>query len=236
MAKTKLPGVYMLRNKLNGKVYIGESTDISNRFKRYRWATKSTKDYAEVNRPITNALRQDGIENFEFKILESGPEYNDRYLRSKTEIEYIYKYQSYDETLGYNITKGGESGPKIPRRQSTKERIKRAKAVFLYDTKTTDTQLYFSGAKGVGIDLGFGKDVVSHTVKRGSLMLNRYYVIPANYKERHEILEQLRVKKTQNSCKYPKLKATLAESFAKYELVVSYIDLISYEYYGFSDS
>jgi GIY-YIG catalytic domain protein len=235
MARIKLPGVYMIRNKLNNKVYIGESTDIPNRFKRYRWAVNSSANYAEVTRPITMAMRQDGIENFEFRILKSGPEYKDRYLRLQTEIEYIYEYQSYDGRFGYNETKGGESGPITSRTQSTKERTKRSKAVFLYDTETQNTQLYFSGAKGVGVDLGFGKDVMSHTVKRGSLLLDRYYVIPVSYTERHELLEKLRVKKTQNTDQPARAQAHSAKAFARYELAVTYIDLIAYEYYGLSD-
>lgn len=235
MSKIKLPGVYMLRNKLNGKVYIGESSDISNRFKRYRWAVNSTAAYAEVSRPITIAMRQDGIDNFEFKILKAGPEYKDKYLRLQTEIEYIYEYKSYDNRFGYNETKGGESGPIASRTQTTKERTKRSKAVFLYDTKNQSALLYFSGAKGVGDDLGYSKDVMSHTLHRGSLLADRYYIIPANYKDRHKLLEKLRIKKTQNENQPLRAQSHSANAFRKYELIVTYIDLISYEYYGLSD-
>lgn len=230
MARTKLPGVYMIRNKLNNKVYIGESVDIPTRFKRYRWAIKSNSGYAEVKRDIVQDIKKFGIENFEFKILVSGSKYKNRDTRLQVETEYIYEYQSYDSKYGYNETCGGEGGPSVPREQHILERNKRAKDMFLYNIKTGSVLLYFTGAKGIGKDLGFSKDVMSHSVNRGSLVLNRYFLIPANRKARKELLSKLEDKKSKASTPSAKAKAT--KSFEQYKDAVLFIDKVSKEFYG----
>ncbi len=237
MSAIKISGVYMIRNKLNGKVYIGESVDIRRRWNLYKWASVSDKNYPETTRAITKAIRSDGIENFEFSILQSGENMKDKFNRLAVEAEYIMNYQSYNSEFGYNQTTGNEPYliNDIPRVQSTKEKLKRATPVFLFNIETRNTLLYLSGAKGVGDDLGYNKDVMSHSVKRGSLIENKYYIIPADYKLRHNLLEKLRIKKTQNFDKSAKAQSKSGNTFKKYEAVVAYIDLIAFETFGFSE-
>ena len=237
MATIKLPGVYMIRNKNNNKVYIGQSSDIRNRWKRYRWAVNSDKSYDETTRPVVLAMRAEGIENFEFSIICSNNAMQDKLIRLAVEEEYIMKYQSYDNRYGYNISAGNEPyimyRTNFRREQKTVEKMNRANPVFLFDITNRNTLLYLSGAKGIGDDLGYDKDVMSHSIKRGSLINKRYYIIPADYKARHELLEKLRVKKTQNTDQSTRAQSHSANTFAKYELVVSYIDLVAIEFgYG----
>ena len=87
MSAIKISGVYMIRNKLNGKVYIGESVDIRRRWNLYKWASVSDKNYPETTRAITKAIRSDGIENFEFSILQSGENMKDKFNRLAVEAE-----------------------------------------------------------------------------------------------------------------------------------------------------
>ena len=238
MPTVKISGVYKIRNKINNKVYIGQSIDIRHRWNLYKWGATSTKNYPETTRAITRAIREDGIENFEFTILRCDDTMKDVYNRLAVEAEYIMNYRSYDPEFGYNQTVGNEPYlfNDLPRIQSTQEKLKRAKPVFLFDIETRNTMFYFTGAKGVGDELGYGKDVMSHTVQRGSLIDNRYYVIPANYKERHKILEKLRVKKTQNTNQSTKAQSKSGNAFRKYELVVAYIDLVALETFGFDEN
>ena len=51
MPKVKVAGVYMIRNTITGRVYIGESVDIKQRFAKYRWAVSSDKSYKETSVP-----------------------------------------------------------------------------------------------------------------------------------------------------------------------------------------
>ena len=190
-AHTKVPGIYMIKNKLDGKVYIGQSSDILRRFKQYRWAVNSSCKYADVERNVTKAMRKYGIEHFEFIILIAGDEYSDLEARCVAEQEYIALYHANDPDYGYNETCGGDTGLTKARKQHLVERNKRSIDMFLYDTKTDYTLLFFSGSKGIGDYLGYGKDVISHTMNRGSLLDNRYYIIPVDYERRHDILSKL---------------------------------------------
>lgn len=228
--RVKLPGVYMIRNKLNGKIYIGQSQDIAHRFDQYRWGATTNAKYVNKQPPIVWAMRQDGIENFEFTIIDSGPQYKSTYMRTSKEIEMIYRYRSNDPAFGYNESRGGEPGSPTPHKQTFLERANRAKALFLYDTKTGSIMLYFGGAKAIGKDFGytedkqFGKDVMSHTVNRGSLLNNRYYLIPANREDRLNLLEKLRDKKVDNPEINKQFATLAARAFREYEKAVMVVD------------
>lgn len=88
-------GIYKIENKVNGKVYIGKSTDIEERWRQHvRMLNKgchhSTKLQVGVN--------GDGMDSFDFKVIESVD--NDRNLASR-EKHYIDYYDSINN--GYNM-------------------------------------------------------------------------------------------------------------------------------------
>lgn len=90
-------GIYKITNKIDGKVYIGQSNDIERRIREHkRTRTETIDDYINVL----------GVENFDFEILEECSLDN---LDSK-EQEYVEKYNSRQE--GYNIQKGGYNNSK----------------------------------------------------------------------------------------------------------------------------
>lgn len=226
MARIKIPGVYMIRNVLNGKVYIGESKDIRTRWSKYLWAAKSNREYHETKRPLSQAFRSDGIENFEFIILESGDAYNDINVRLTTEAQYIAKYNSTDPDYGYNLSPGFEylrASDDTPRKQSMSERYKRCKPIVEYDIETGSMMVYLGGARSWGEAHGYGKDVSSHTVKRGSLIENRYYLIYADPEQRRKQLEIVRSKKIDTGST-GHAAVRLANAFYKYEAAVNAVD------------
>jgi group I intron endonuclease len=55
-------GIYLIKNNINGKSYIGQSIDIENRWKNH---IRCNKDY-----PLYRAFKKYGVENFTFEILE----------------------------------------------------------------------------------------------------------------------------------------------------------------------
>ena len=89
--------VYMATNQINGKVYIGATTQtLSVRKLQHISASKRGK------RPIAKAIRKYGEENFAFREIETEPSIEKMYER---EQYYIRLYDSMN--IGYNRTTGG---------------------------------------------------------------------------------------------------------------------------------
>jgi group I intron endonuclease len=66
-SENRQAGIYRWTNKINGKIYIGSSQNISKRFSQY-----SNPNYLKRNTsmPICRALLKHGYENFDFSIIE----------------------------------------------------------------------------------------------------------------------------------------------------------------------
>lgn len=111
----KISGVYGLRNKLNGKWYVGVSKDITK-----RWYKAYELMQCKKQLKIYNALKKYGYENFEKIILEEC----DRPMFKERETYWISKYDSVDN--GYNIIHGSASGERplgIRMSEETKRKI-----------------------------------------------------------------------------------------------------------------
>lgn len=94
-------GIYKIENKINGKVYIGQSINIEQRWighKKNIFACNNSYNY-----PLYQAIRKYGLENFDFSIVE---ECLIEQLNEK-EIYYIKLYNSFLSN-GYNQTFGGQ--------------------------------------------------------------------------------------------------------------------------------
>lgn len=89
-------GIYKIRNKINNKVYIGQSRNIERRFREHSLLTGP-----RVTRPYYIDLKKYGVMNFEFSILEECRIGN---LNAREEY-YIKLYNTYED--GYNLTLGG---------------------------------------------------------------------------------------------------------------------------------
>lgn len=106
----KLAGIYIIKNNVNGKCYIGQSVKLRSRLKDHMRNAKNGK----LDLPIYRAINKYGFHNFTVDILESFiPDPNVSNLEliqilDKLEIEYVEKYNAYTE--GYNCTKGGDFG------------------------------------------------------------------------------------------------------------------------------
>lgn len=94
--------IYKITNILNNKCYIGQSNNPMERWKQHKYQAIQEKDKGKS--AIHDALREVGIENFNFEIIGWFEDYNEK------EKEYIKKYNSLIPT-GYNIMEGGEEPP-----------------------------------------------------------------------------------------------------------------------------
>lgn len=88
--------VYLLTNKINGKIYIGQH---QGKF--------LDENYFGGGYLINKAVKKYGKENFDKRILE--------YCRSKQQLDaqekfYIKKYDARNTKIGYNISEGGQGG------------------------------------------------------------------------------------------------------------------------------
>lgn len=90
-----IQGVYKIVNKLNNKVYVGQSINIKSRFQSHKDTLKT-----KYNHPLYNSIRKYGLDNFEFIILE---EINNVLLLDEREQYWIEYYKSYDSNYGYNL-------------------------------------------------------------------------------------------------------------------------------------
>ena len=88
-------GIYKITNKLNGKVYIGQSRDIDARWRQHI----NAKD----NFAIHNAIKKYGKENFKFEVLLECP--TDMLDVWERDMIALYNCMS---PYGYNLTEGGE--------------------------------------------------------------------------------------------------------------------------------
>lgn len=81
----------MILNRINGKMYIGKSTNCYG-----RWLTHRS-DYKEKTNPLYDDMHNYGIENFSFKIIKKIPI---NLLKSEQQ-KYIQKYNTAAPN-GYN--------------------------------------------------------------------------------------------------------------------------------------
>lgn len=94
--------IYIIRNKVNDKVYIGQtSQSVKERFNQHKKPSTIKK---RGSYKIYNAMQKYGIENFYVETLETG--ISESAIDAK-ECEYIEKFDSFRN--GYNSTPGGDS-------------------------------------------------------------------------------------------------------------------------------
>ena len=90
------PGIYAFRNKVNGKVYVGQSKDVRKRRKEHEGKTSSN------SRRFHNALKFHGVDAFEFSVIE----YCDFDALDERETYWIAHLDSVHPN-GYNLKSGG---------------------------------------------------------------------------------------------------------------------------------
>lgn len=98
-------GIYKITNKLNGKCYIGKSSDIEKRWKYHQTQYTYEKEW---NKTLYKAFRKHGLHNFTFEVIESmSKDYYNKFSNNREEYWITY-YDSFNN--GYNETKGGDGG------------------------------------------------------------------------------------------------------------------------------
>jgi hypothetical protein len=99
MAVDTSPGVYMILNRTNGKIYVGSAI---NPALRWRDHVRLLNNGAHTNRNLLLEWHQFGKVAFEFSILENVPDTRNLTLREQF---WINEYSSAEATKGYNMQK-----------------------------------------------------------------------------------------------------------------------------------
>lgn len=90
--------VYVIRNLVNGKVYVGQAKNPAVRKAGHFYeARKGNK------RPLYASIRKHGAENFSFEVLEECADE----LINERERFWVSHFDSYNLEKGYNLTNGG---------------------------------------------------------------------------------------------------------------------------------
>ena len=102
MNRNKLIGVYKITNRINGKVYIGQSVNINERWGDHK--RKASKVTENCSSHLYSAIVKYGVENFIFEVIEyiKETEYSQSKL-DELEIKYIELFESLNPEKGYNL-------------------------------------------------------------------------------------------------------------------------------------
>lgn len=128
-------GIYIIKNTINSKVYIGQSVRCKNRWEAHLSAARSGE-----GTEIHVAMRNLGIENFSCEILE---ECKEDQLDEK-ESYYVEKYNSVKE--GYNMKAGGNgcSGERNPRVRLRKEDVIKIRKMYANHVRMSDAYALYA--------------------------------------------------------------------------------------------
>lgn len=107
--------IYKIENKINHKIYIGQSIHPNQRF------IEHLRGNNEKTCPLHKAIKKYGKENFTFEILGWFEDYNEK------EKEYIIKYRSRIPN-GYNVQAGGNEPPVLKENKNPHSTIDRKTA------------------------------------------------------------------------------------------------------------
>lgn len=93
--------LYRITDKLNNKVYIGQSNKENERWRQHKYYARQEKPIQYISR----AIKKYGVENFIYEVIACCHTQEDA---DELETQLIKQYDSQNSKLGYNIAPGGD--------------------------------------------------------------------------------------------------------------------------------
>lgn len=123
--------IYIIQNKVNNKIYVGQSNSPDDRWRRHKTDCHNPKSHA-YNMLIGRAIRKYGADNFDFSVLE---EYSFLKEANNAEEFWIHYLNTQDKNIGYNIKNGGDNHKQS---EDTKRKIGAGNSVALKGKKHSE--------------------------------------------------------------------------------------------------
>ena len=102
--KFKCPGIYIIKNSINNKIYVGKSKNCYNRLNQHIYDIKTESRNANENCHLLNAIRKYGLDNFECYLVEKFElSENIEDVLSERELYWMNELNSLDPNIGYNL-------------------------------------------------------------------------------------------------------------------------------------
>lgn len=177
--------VYMIRDRTNGKIYVGQTTNIRQRIRQYRYESKKIIN-RHMNRAIYKAIYEKGLENFDFIILEGCSSIDEL---NECEIKWIEKLKSNDQMVGYNEDKGGKNYINRTVKAISKEKIEKMRIPIV--VKIENKFFVFPSAKSFAELLNIPRTHVTRGARRG-IRVRGYFIFYFDKEKCHEVIENLK--------------------------------------------
>lgn len=159
-------GIYLIRNKANGKAYVGSSLAAKNRLNGHKSLLRRNKHY---NRKLQSEYNKYGLDAFEFAIIEDGV--NPSKMLIKEEY-YIDRLGSNHPESGYNTRKIVDSNLGLELSKESKERIRVAKLgdknPFFSKHHTEESRKKMSDARKGEKAYWYGKKLPDYMVRKSA--------------------------------------------------------------------
>lgn len=110
-------GIYTIKNKVNGKIYVGSSNNIKRRWKQHRERIEKGE---HSNEHLVSAWNKYGENSFEFSVIEECK----KDILIEREQHWMDFYKAMDREFGYNKTK---AQPFSHFSEETREKMSKAK-------------------------------------------------------------------------------------------------------------
>ena len=122
-------GIYIIKNLINNKVYIGSAINIDKRWKHHKKDLAKRKHHSRL---LQRAWDKYGEQNFKFEIIEEVQ--NPAHLLSYEQV-YLDYYKSYEDDKGYNICKITGSPFGLKRSDEARQKMREAKKNISEETR-----------------------------------------------------------------------------------------------------
>lgn len=185
--------VYMLICNVNGKIYIGETSNYEDRMSYYKSTrTRFKRGQIKRTRPIEAAIIEYGFDSFTSKILNKSEDMVDVKKRLEYEKKMIKKLNATDPSEGYNLeTSTLHRSPKNYHGYKHTTFTKMAKSNPIISYNISDGEIFmWMGSKSFADHLGCDKSQVARSLKNGKA-IHGYYVFPTNKDKREKYSENI---------------------------------------------